>query len=756
MRTILMCLLLMIFSFAGCSKKILDQTTKRSVLLITMDTTRADRLGCYGYASAQTPNLDALARTGVRISEAMTHVPLTRPSHASLLTGTLPYRHGIWSNGPYRLEPKWVTLAESFKAAGYKTGAVIASYVLTRSYGFSQGFDYFDDRLREIPGTDPEKIADDVVASTNRSLGQEIQPPFFLWVHFYDPHFPFTPPEPYRTRFLNSPYDGEIAYMDDAIGKIINKLKTLGWMKDILIIVVGDHGEGLGEHQEPTHGYLIYDSTMRVPLIISGPGVPQSKIIHSQVSLSDLHPTILEACEIKKESEVDGKSFWKYLEAGNIPPTPALLENRTIHYQFGWATLSGVRFRDWKWIQAPTPELYDLKADPYEKNNVAVKERKRADEMKNIWNRIRPKDNGSTNPVAALSPEEIEKLESLGYIGTTPMGGSVEEGPDPKIYADLIEPIDHLIRARPDKKMDLIESLTEQILAKDFTNWYALRVKGELLLEQRKFEEARELLLNLVNANETHPESYAHLAMACEATGRIEEAVVWYEKASTPPWMYSPALEALARISVQFPEKLPRAKLLGRFQQLQAESFRERLSLARALGILSEWEQARIWYEKALQSNPRSDEAMVGMAQMYQKMRRPQEALVLLQKVQPPTAESQFISGTVLFEQGQKEQACTNFVESIEKQPRNVNLLFGLGYHLSLCNEVDLAIKAYYTALVRNPFHPDILYNLAQLEEKKQNFAAARELYQKFIKAAPKRLEQQKQIAEAKIRKASR
>jgi arylsulfatase A-like enzyme len=293
MRSALICLLLILFPFVGCNKKAQNQITKRNVLLITLDTTRADRLGCYGYTSAQTPNLDALAQAGTRFNNAITHVPLTRPSHASILTGTLPYHHGIWNNGPFRLEPKSVTLAESFKGAGYKTGAIISSHVLAPSFGFAQGFDFFDDRLQEFPGSDPEKVAADVAALANRWLGQEIQPPFFLWLHFYDPHFPFTPPEPYRSRFANSPYDGEIAYMDDSIGKIINKLKTLDWMKDTLIVAVGDHGEGLGEHQEPTHGYLIYDSTMRVPLIMSGPGVPQNKIIDSQVSISDLDPTIL-------------------------------------------------------------------------------------------------------------------------------------------------------------------------------------------------------------------------------------------------------------------------------------------------------------------------------------------------------------------------------------------------------------------------------------------------------------------------------
>jgi arylsulfatase A-like enzyme/tetratricopeptide (TPR) repeat protein len=753
MRSILICLFLSVFLFVGCSKKDQAQIPKRNVLLITLDTTRADRLGCYGYASAQTPNLDSLARSGVHFNSAITHVPLTRPSHASILTGTLPYHHGIWNNGPFRLEPKSVTLAESFKGAGYKTGAVISSNVLFHSFGFAQGFDFFDDSLQDTPGGESEKVASDVVTIANRWIANEIQPPFFLWLHFYDPHFPFTPPEPFRSRFANSLYDGEIAYMDDAIGKIINKLNTLGWMKNTLIVVVGDHGEGLGEHQEPSHGYLIYDSTMRVPLIMSGPGVPQNKTIDSQVSVSDLDPTILEACAIKNESKVDGKSFWKYFQSGTIPPSPSLLENRTLHYQFGWATLSGIRFKDWKWIHASTPELYDLKTDPHEKNNLALKEKKRADEMNNIWNRIRPKDTVSVE-APDLSPEEIEKLESLGYIATGPGGGggSVEEGPDPKLYVDLLAPIEQLIHARADKKEDLIEPLTEKILAKDSKNWYALRVKAELLLKKKRFEEARELLLSLVNVSEIHPENYANLAMACEATGRLDEAILWYKKATTPPWLHWPALESLARVSVQYPDKLPPAELAAKFQKLAGESFRKRISLARALAILSSWKGARFWYEQALQSKPGSDEALVGMAQMNQNLGKKDEALKLLGKVQPPTAESLFVSGTLLSEQGQKESACTRFVEAIKKEPRNVNLLFGLGYHLSLCEEVDLAITAYRKVLERDPVHPDSLYNLAQLEEEKQNFALARDLYKKFVKVAPSRLEQQKRAAEERIR----
>jgi arylsulfatase A-like enzyme/tetratricopeptide (TPR) repeat protein len=751
MRSILICLFLIVSGLVGCGKKNQDQV-KCNVLLITLDTTRADRLGCYGYANAQTPNLDSLAKSGTRFNNAITHVPLTRPSHASILTGTLPYHHGIWNNGPFRLKPESLTLAESFKAAGYKTGAVISSNVLFHSFGFTQGFDAYDDSLQETPGSEPEKVASDVFASASNMLGQQIQPPFFLWLHFYDPHFPWTPPAPYKPQLANSLYDGEIAYMDDAIGKIFNKLKTLDWMKDTLVIAVGDHGESLGDHQEPTHGYMIYDSTMRVPLIMSGPGVPRNKVIDSQVGVTDLDPTILEACGIKNQAEVDGKSFWKYFQSGTIPPSPVLLENRTIHYQFGWATLSGIRFKDWKWIHGTTPELYDLKNDPQEKNNLAVKELKRVDEMKSIWNRIRTKDSPIQKASEGLSPEEIEKLESLGYIASGPGSGSVEEGPDAKNYADLVIPIEDLIRARADDKTDLIGPLAEKILAKDPTNRYALRVTGELLIKEKKFEEARELLLTLVNDSEAYPQNYTNLGKACEATGRIDEAILWYKKATTPPWIDWLALEDFARLSTRYPEKISPKELTEKYQKLEGESYRKRISLARALAILSAWQPARFWYEKALHSNPQSDEAAVGLAQMYQNLGKKDEALKVLVKVNPPTAQSLFVSGNILSEQGKTESACGNFVEAIGKDPRNVDLLFGLGYHLSLCDQSDLAITAYRKALERNPEHPDILYNLAQLEDDKQNFSLARDLYRKFVKVAPTRLEQQKRAAEERLR----
>jgi choline-sulfatase len=751
-RSVFILLLLSLVPFVGCSKKVQNEPTKPNILLITLDTTRADRIGCYGYTAAQTPNLDSLARSGVRFTNAITHVPLTRPSHATILTGMLPYHHGIWDNGSNHLKTESETLAELFKEAGYNTGAVISAHILIRSFGFMQGFDYFDDTLPEHQGSKRKKVATDVVASTNQWLGQKIQPPFFLWLHFYDPHYPFNPPEPFSTRFANSPYDGEIAYMDDAIGKIINKLKLLGWMKDTLIIAVGDHGEGLGDHQEPSHGYFIYDSTMRVPLIMSGPGVPQNKTIDSEVGLSDLDPTILEACGIKTKTVADGKSLWKYFQSGKIPPSPVLLENRVIHSQFGWAALSGIRFKDWKWIHAATPELYDLKSDPDEKNNLALKEKKRADEMTNIWNRIRPKDTVASD-ASELSPEEIEKLESLGYIATGSVNsGSVEGGPDPKIYADLLAPIEQLIHARVDKKQDLIEPLTEQILAKDPQNWYALRVKAGLLLEKKQFAETRELLMKLVNQGESNPEEYADLGRACEATGHLDEAILWYQKASTPPSLHWPALELMARLSVQHPDKISSSELQSKFQKLNADAYSKQISLARALAILSAWQQAAFWYEKALDSNPKSDEAAVDLAQMNQNLGKKDEALRVLEKVKPPTAQSLFVSGNILNEQGKTEQACSDYVEAIGKDPGNVDLLFGLGYHLNICNQSDLAIDAYRKALERNPQHPDILYNLGQLEDEKQNYAAARDLYKKFVKVAPKRLEQQKRAVVERLR----
>lgn len=719
---------------------------QRNLLLITLDTTRADHLGCYGDRAAGTPVLDALAARGVRFDQAICNVPLTRPSHTTILTGLLPQRHGVWSNGPYRLDPKFPTLAQRFRESGYHTAAVVASFVLSRSFGLDHGFDLYDDRLRETTGADPEKPANEVAAAAAAWLDHPLQPPFFLWLHFYDPHYPYTPPAGYS----GDPYDGEIAFMDREIGVVLQALEAKGWLANTLVVAAGDHGEGLGEHGETTHGYYLYDSTMRVPLIVAGPGVAAGQTISATVSLADLMPTFLEAFQMRKDQDrFDGRSFWQGIQSGKLEPRDVVMENRSIHYQFGWAALTGLRTGDSKWIGAPQEELYDLKNDPRETKNVAAEDASRTAALRNLSVKLRPKSDASGAASASgLSPEEEAKLASLGYISGGASGDTdVFAGPDPKRFAGALDAIDRLIHARQERDFASVEDLVTRVLKLDPGNLFALRCKGEVLIEQRQYAEALAVLKRIVAANENHPETFSYLGLAYERTGDPASAVQWYEKASSPPWIYWPSLESLARMSVQHPALLSRDRCLQKLAGLQPASFREQISVARAYAILSDYERGAGWYRKALESKPDAPEAQVGLGQMLQKTGNLSEAEATLLRVEPPTVESRYVLATIQLGQGKKDAACTNFVEASRMQPRNTNLLCGVAAGLQSCGYPEDAARCYERVLTVEPQRPEALFQLAQIENGLGHRERARSLYQRFLQSAPPQMDSEIRIA---------
>lgn len=683
---VVLLLMIVLAGFARCrqnDKKIDEKSAAkpRNLLLLTLDTTRPDHLGCYGYRDATSPNLDRLAARGMRFTQAIATVPLTRPSHATMLTGLLPHHHGIWSNGPYRLDPAQPTLAE--KLQGYRKGAVISSFVLNSSFGFNRGFDSFDERLQEILGEDPERPAEDALSAANNWIQHQDQHPFFLWVHFYDPHYPYAPPEPYLSRFSKQPYDGEIAYMDHAIGQLLDLLQQKGVLKDTLVVAVGDHGEGLGEHGEETHGYFLYDSTIRVPMILAGPGIPPGTVSDRTVSLIDLAPTLLEALGTKP-GDTDGKSFWSTIPQQNFAPEIALIENRTIHYQFGWASIAGIRTDGWKWLSSPIPELYDLKSDPSETHNLAAERKAKTDEMSKLWQKLQPSE--EANKTAELTPEEEEKLASLGYISSGPGSGPSEHmsGPDAKQFAGLTVLIEDVIRKRQKKEIEQTETDLQKILGADASNRFALRAKGELLLHQQKYPEALDVLKRLVDSSENHPETLAFLAMAYEKTGDSAHAAEYYRKATQPPWIYWPALESLARLSQSAPGTVKNADLATQMRSLSPQSYRETIPLARAFAILGQWDEAASMYQKALQQNSGGTEANVGYAQMLMKQGRTQDAISRLRGVSPPTVESLFVLGIALQSEGAPE-ACDVLRECARRNPTNANLRAGLSQALQRC-----------------------------------------------------------------------
>src|SRR5512139_1322212 len=291
----------------------LPSAGRPNVLLITIDTLRADRLGCYGDRDAATPVLDALAARGVRFPDAVAHVPLTLPSHATILTGVTPLKHGVRDNAGFVLGSTLRTLAEQFRAGGYETAAFVSGFPVHHRFGLARGFETYDDRFPQ--GGDParppyvERRADQTIAAVTAWLARrsaEDRRPFFIWLHLFDPHAPYDPPEPYRSRFSARPYDGEVAFADAQIGVLLGRLQQVGQRGQTLVLATSDHGEGLGEHGEPTHGLFIYDSTIRVPLILAGPGVPSGRVVASLARGIDLAPTLLDLAHVAALPEAEG------------------------------------------------------------------------------------------------------------------------------------------------------------------------------------------------------------------------------------------------------------------------------------------------------------------------------------------------------------------------------------------------------------------------------------------------------------------
>lgn len=392
------------------------------VLLITLDTTRADRLGCYGYADGRTPALDALAAAGTRFSRAVTPVPLTTPAHSSILTGTYPTVHGVHNNGGYRLPEAMPTLATVLHQRGYRCAAFVSSFTVDSRFGFDRGFELYDDRFAAdspFKGQNAERRAGETEAALAPWLERHARERFFVWVHFYDPHLPYDPPEPWRSQFAGQPYDGEVAYMDEAVGAVLSRLRRLGVLDDTLVVACGDHGEAFGEHGERGHGIFLYEPTLRVPLLMSAPGrLPAGRAVTSRARLVDVMPTILDLLSIPAPAGLQGRSLLPVIRGEETGDRDAYLETFYPRENFGWSEYTGLLRADWKYLQAPQPELYDLAADPGEERNLYLPRNRQARELRRELQSLIL--HGAPTRRAELSPEERSRLTSLGYLSFAP------------------------------------------------------------------------------------------------------------------------------------------------------------------------------------------------------------------------------------------------------------------------------------------------------------------------------------------------
>src|SRR5262245_3385413 len=407
---------------------------EQNVLLVTIDTLRADALSSYG-GPAQTPNLDRLASQGARFVFAHAHTVVTLPSHTTILSGKLPYEHGIRDNSGFRVKAHTPTLATRLKPRGFATGAFVGGFPLTKRFGLTPGFDVYDDQMPETRGaieiSMPERRADLVVGRATEWIGRQ-SGKFFAWVHAYDPHSPYRPPDEFASQYAQQPYYGEVAFVDRALGPLFDRLGSLP--RPTLVIVTADHGESLGEHGELTHGMFAYEPTLRVPLIVASVA-PHAQdaaplVVDSPVRHIDLVPTVLDAVGADRDPSLPGASLVPVVNGGDRADRPSYFEAMTYNLVRGWAPLRGVLQARNKYIDLPIPELYDLAADPGERADLAGAQRDRVQVLTNL---LHGYNVAPPNRPAPETADAAATLRSLGYVsGSAPVKGAYTDADDPK------------------------------------------------------------------------------------------------------------------------------------------------------------------------------------------------------------------------------------------------------------------------------------------------------------------------------------
>jgi arylsulfatase A-like enzyme/tetratricopeptide (TPR) repeat protein len=689
------CCLLGVLAVLGCAAE--RSSEPSSVVLVTIDTLRADRLGAYG-GEARTPNLDALAREGVLFRNAFAQSPLTLPSHSSILTGTLPTRHGVRDNGRYRLSEEMETVAEILKAKGYATAAFVGAFPVDSRFGLDQGFDEYDDGFSRAPSrvAFAERRAADVVAAARRWLEGRKPGPYFLWLHLFDPHAPYEPPPPFA-----EDYEGEVAYVDESLSNLFQSVGS-----EALLAVTADHGEGLGEHGERTHSLFVYDSTLRIPFLLRGPGVPRGTVVEEQVRSVDIVPTLLElsghrgAC-----ARCQGASLVPALRGETLPSAPSYAETYFPLLNLGWSELKSLRKDGWKLIAAPEPELFDLRSDPGETRNLAETDPGKLRELSAELAAL------SEDAVAAPAsdPETVRVLRSLGYLSSAkpPVTG---DRPDPKsrlavwegvrngmelvargqmggAIAELQAAVNEepqLLLARSYLALALFdlgrygESAAQcaAILDREPRDFDATLLLAKSLLRSGRTAEAQALLGAAAEIDPDSPEPWVELAQAALASRSREEAEAYLAKArerdeEAPPVLVlrgkmallagdSASSEALFRKAlgespfeedarVQLGNLLLTQRRLGEAEGLYREGLTIRpeaasfhLGLGHSRALAGKMGEAIPLFEKALTLDPKSTTALNSLGFIYIETGNANKGVALLRRsleIQPDQPE---------------------------------------------------------------------------------------------------------------------
>ncbi len=654
-----------------------------NVLLITVDTLRADAVGAYGNAKAHTPWIDRLAQGGVRFSQAHAQTVVTLPSHANILSGRYPFAHGVRENAGFRFPPDVDTLATRLKARGYATGGFVSAFPLDVRFGLARGFDVYDDRYGKGAEQGAFHVAErrgvDTVAAALAWINDtKHDSPWFAWVHLYEPHFPYKPPEPFASQFRDAPYLGEVAAADAALAPLIGPMAA---DTRTLVVLTGDHGESLGEHGEMSHGLFAYEATLRVPLIVFAPRLLEPRVVDEPVRHVDIVPTVLDmlgALETPppdRHDSLDGRSLLTMAATGETSPAPSYFESLSASLNRGWAPLFGISRGSLKYIDLPIPELYDLASDPAEAHNLAVSRPADVRELQSLLAPLRAADRGPVR--AAESAETRERLKSLGYVTATPTAKTrFTDADDPKQLIAIDRAIDDVV-----------------------TRYQQGDLRGAIALGE-----------DVVRRRPEMPLSLTHLAFLYNEAGEHRKAAEAIRRALE----LNPAAEDVAALLGAY---LTEAGLPGEAVARLEPYVREPQPDVDVL----------IAYGVALASTGRMKDALVA----FDRARAVDSANAL------PLVDI----GTVYMMSGDRDRAEAALTDALRVDPATPRAHNGLGVIAAQRNRPDDAIAHWQRAIELDPRDHQTLYNLGDLLIRLGRLAEARAYWERYVQAAPAGIE---------------